>query len=188
MYSNAYFNIYYDTSKCTSSEAAAIASYMQKLRTDYINLGFATPILEPSSSKYNIYITPNSKPGDSNTLASAFMVNYSGNKCASYIVVYNYSSITNILKETLSHEYFHAIQNAYNCTSGWFKEACANWGGTMVSGYDENAGRWFHNFLLDPTRTINKVSGYYSYFLPYCMQKDYGGVATVVEFYNLYSN
>ncbi|MBQ9544131.1 MAG: RICIN domain-containing protein [Clostridia bacterium] len=186
-YTNTDFSIHYDSSTCSYTEAVTIANYMTSLRSQYITMGFSTPILESSSTTYNVYVTPSS--GGEGILASTFQVENNGNKCASYIVIYNFDTVTSLLRETLGHEYFHAVQNAYNRTSGWFKEACANWGGVKTSGYDTNSREWFINYLESQSyETVYNLEGYQCYFIPFCIQKDYGGESTIVEFYNLYAD
>ena len=189
-FASANFIIYYDGVECTDAEARLISSYMETLRTTYITMGFSTPILESSSTKYNVYLTTNESENSPGTLAVTVKSEYNDNKCASYIVVYNFYEITDLVKETLGHEYFHAIQNAYNHTSGWFKEACATWGAMSTTGLSEIADGWLEYYLKynNTSSALTSRDGYECFFIPLCIEKEYGGVSTMVDFYEMYEN
>jgi len=113
-YNSSNFTIHYDTDSTNSSTAQTVATYFEQVRSEYISLGFRTPLLESGQSRYHVYLDPESKPG-STTPASCFKVNYlNSTTCPSYIVLYSFTGLNNRVRERIAHEYFHAIQNAYN--------------------------------------------------------------------------
>lgn len=184
-YSSDKFLVHYDSSATSRTEAVNVANYFETIRTKYLNFGFNSPILENSQSRYRVYMDP---ANNGSTLAATFKVNVSGNTCASYIYLYNYKTLDDLMRESIAHEYFHAIQNSYNHQSGWFKEACANWGAVNTCTAYPNSISWIRSFINNSTNvSMPSLSGYAAVVFPLTIQKNYGGTSTIRNIYEEYS-
>lgn len=186
-YSSTNFKIHYRSTYCDDSTAQAVASYMEGLRTLFIGNYFQTPILEFLSTRYHIYLTGES---NGNTLGSCFMTT-SNKTTASYIVIYGFdNSLTTDIQTTLSHEYFHAIQNSYNSTSNWFKEAAAEWAGLFGTGDQTQFVDWMECMYLTSASYCNFAEsiynslGYETAFFALTLDECYCGAETLAGIYD----
>ena len=184
-YSNSYFTVHYDNTKDTYAEAKEVANYFVTIRNLYANMGFEMPILETGETRYHVYLDP-AADADGTAAASTFKTDYSGNKCASYIYLYSFTTLDTETKEDIAHEFFHAIQNAYNHDSGWFKEACANWGSITTSGSSTKAV-WFINEFVDSPASMTLDAGYGATVFPLAIHYKFGGSNAILSIYNEYS-
>lgn len=183
-YSNSYFTIHYDSSVNTLTEAQAVATYFSTVRSLYMNMGFNTPILETGETRFHVYLDPGS---GGSAAASTYKVNFSGNKCASYIIVFNFKSLTDAVRQRIAHEYFHAIQNAYNHDSGWFKESMANWGKIIITGQSSTCDSQISSFIGSSDSLDSSASmGYGAVVLPLAIHYKFGGSDTILEIYEEY--
>jgi len=143
-YTSGWFTIHYTTTgthavSATDENRNGIPDYIESIASSF-NLvksivcttrGFRTPILESGQSTYHVYVYD--LGGDYGVTYRA--APYSGNTCASYICIDNdYAHLTSgigrddAMKVTAAHEFFHAVQYAYNYqASKWWKEASATW-------------------------------------------------------------
>jgi len=185
-YSSENFTIHYDSTKTTSTVAKSVADCFEEIRTDYIDLGFETPQLQLLNSRYQVYLDPDSDP-DGTAAATTTKSATLTNTCASYITIYNFSSLTTDVKERIAHEYFHAIQNAYNHQSGWFKEACANWGKLIVGGSSNTCEGQIQTFITGTT-SMPETSGYGAVVFPLAIHYKYGGANAIVSIYESYND
>lgn len=186
IYNSSNFTIHYDIDSVTSATAQTVASYFEQVRTEYISLGFRTPLLESGQSQYHVYLDPESKPG-STTLASCFKEDYvNSTTCPSYIVLYSFTGLNNRVRERIAHEYFHAIQNAYNHDSSWFKEACANWGKINVAGSSLTCDGKINSFIGTTLPMNDKETQYGAVVYPLTIQRRYG-IEGILSIYNKYS-
>ncbi len=184
-YSNTYFTIHYDKTKSNAaSQAVAVASYLNEVRNAYLAMGFSEPILQTGESKYHVHLDPEASTTTTES-GSTIKVNPTGNKCASYMVLYNFSTLTNDCKERIAHEYFHAIQNAYNHDSGWMKEAMAGWGGIMITQKSQLYNDAINKFMRD-TVSMPKTDGYGAVVFPLSIHLNYGGANAIIAIYEEY--
>ncbi len=123
-----FWYIHFDQTQITRATVLEVEDFLIDISDEYEGMGFDTPILETGEEHYHIYLDPLPNPENSTTQGVTFKRNINGNKCASYIRIYNFSVLNEDAKHTIAHEYFHAIQNAYNHHSSWLKEAMAQWG------------------------------------------------------------
>lgn len=186
-YTSTNFNIHYDDTNITSAEAKTVADYFETVRTAYINLGFNTPKLQLFKSTYQVYLDPDSDP-DGSAAATTVKSTTLTNTCASYIIIYNFSSLTSTVKERIAHEYFHAIQNAYNHQSGWFKEACANWGKEIVGGSLNSAKAQINSFISSNNTSMPLANQYGAVLFPLAIHYNYGGSSSILSIYEEYNN
>ena len=185
-YSSTNFKIHYRSTYCDDSTAQAVASYMENLRTLFINNYFQTPILEFLSNKYHIYLTDGS---DGGALGACFST--SNNKTtASYIVIYGFNNLlTTDVQTTLAHEYFHAIQNSYNSTGNWFAEATAEWAGLFGSGDQTQFVGWLEcMYSTNPgccnfAESIYSSLGYETAFFVLTLVECYYGAQSIAGIY-----
>lgn len=187
-YSNTYFTIHYDTSLGNGySKAVAVANYFVTVRTAFINMGYRTPILQTGQNKYHVYLDLYPAPSSSD-VATTTKANVSGNKCASYITLYNFSELTDNTKETIAHEYFHAIQNAYNYQSGWLKEAMANWGAIVITNTSSTCDTSINDFInnISNNTSMPTTNGYGAVLFPLAIHRRYGANA-ILKIYEEYA-
>ena len=85
-------------------------------------------------------------------------------------------------KETVAHEYFHAVQNAYFKQNGWFKEAAAVWFAAKYSGSITRAKGQFEKYLSSPETTMQDTK-YGNGVFPMAIDVAYGGSATIRKIY-----
>lgn len=186
-YTSTNFTIHYDSDSSTSADAKAVAEYFEKVRTDYINLGFTTPKLQLFKSTYQVYLDPD-KHSD-NYAGMCFGSATLTNTCASYIVIYGFNGLNTAVKEVIAHEYFHAIQNAYNYQTTWFKEACANWGKIIVGGSSTTCNGKINSFIDSSASMDAESTQYGAVMYPLTIQWKYGtdAIVSIYEKYNDYS-
>ena len=188
LYNSKNFQFHYDSSMTMESAVESTAFYFEAVRQKFIDLGFSQPRLDMFNSKYQIFLD-SKQAEDSNVLASTVKLLDGMNTCSSYMVIYNFSGFDDDLKETIVHEYFHAIQNAYNHQSGWFKEACANWATTVICKAYPNTQRWINHFIFNSTGiSLPSTSGYGAVLFPITIEVDYGGIESIIAIYKEYNN
>lgn len=185
VYTNAYFTIHYDSTVDTYAEAQAVGNYFNVVRSEYLEMGFLSPILESGKDRYHVYLDPASNPNKPNSAATTHKMNVSGNTCASYITIWEFTALNDAVRQCIGHEYFHAIQNAYNHQSGWFKEGCANWGAIVSTGMSTFCDGWLNGYI-GSTTPMPELTGYEAYALPLTIQRKYGGTSTIRTIYERY--
>lgn len=187
-YSSTNFRIHYDSESTNQSEAIEVADYFETIRTQYLSMNFELPILEALHTRYQVYLDPDSDPDG---VASAVCRKKSvlTKTCSSDIVIYGFESLTNSVEEDIAHEYFHAIQNAYNHHSSWFKEACANWGSIKTSAHYEKALYFIQQYIDSHTyMPLDLTNGYEVALFPLTIEKNYGGHSVIRSIYEVYND
>lgn len=185
-YSSTNFKIYYDSTHTTSAIAQSVADYFEEVRAQYVAWGFKTPILKLFNSKYQVYLDP--APASNGALATTTKAFTLTNTCASHITLWNFTVLDAAMEENIAHEYFHAIQNAYNHQSNWFKEACANWSTIAICDTYNNTQAWLRSFINSNTDdSMPAIDGYASVLLPLTIQRNFGGVSAIRSIYEEYT-
>ncbi|MBE6639853.1 MAG: hypothetical protein E7616_10525 [Ruminococcaceae bacterium] len=190
LYVNDYFTVHYDAAGGVNAylEAVAVANYFTEVRSAYISMGFTTPILQSGETTYHVYLDPASS-STTNTTAATARVETAANKCASYIILYDFASLNDDVKQQIAHEYFHAIQNAYNYQSGWLKEAMANWGKitvtNMSSTCDQNIISFINGSIIEEGISMPATDGYGAVLFPLAIHQKYGANA-ILDIYEEY--
>lgn len=179
--SNDYFEIKYDTKYNSTEEAQQMLSLFEQARLAVKTLGFKDNYANEHSKKLPIELNPyncfDSNGNILNKIASTRDLNYYGNKIDCEIVFYKMKDLTQQIKETIFHEYFHTIQNNYNGfyvsdETAWFVEASADW-----AKYKFNKDTFFSNYRFlnymssDFETPINKTSGYYELSYIFTLEK-----------------
>ena len=183
--SNSYFTVYYDDEFTSEATAKDVLDSFTDIREIIIDCGFNTANLELLQSTYRIFLSPDSKPGEStDILASTYRRNQVGNTAASYIYIWNFGdTITDDLYETFAHEYFHAVQYTYNCGTGdnkEIRESTAGWFASAFSGHSGVTASWIDNYLdLSHESILNHSKMYGTAVFPFAVQKAYGGYSTI---------
>lgn len=187
--------------RLTPGDASDVADYLLQVRQYFIDLGFDTPLLESGTQRYRIYLDPEYKPGTSGLsgLTTGTGDYATQSTCASYITIFGFTGISQIgLTHVLAHEYFHAIQNAYNYDSSWFKESCATWAGAVAYGYliSENnvsdigsmAKPKINSFIQSQNSLFDQQTSNYGAAVFICTLDVYfGGSSTILEIYEVYN-
>ena len=193
-YTNDYFTIYYDASVDTYAEAKAVGDYFNEVRNQFINMGFRTPLLENNRTTLRVYLEPGS--GGSAAASTHYYVRSSTNVSESWMYYYNFTELNDDLRQRIAHEYFHAIQNAYNYDSNknetaWFKEATANWAKFVITGSISTANSLINTYITSQVSStpLPETSGYGAVVFPLVMHKKFGGtnvIKAIYEEYNTY--
>ena len=188
-YSSENFTIHYDKSEVDPEEAEEVANYLEEVREFFIEMGFKTPKLQLLKSTYHVYLDPDYKLDDTSVQGCTVPSSSLTNTCASYIVIYKFISLNDIAQEVIAHEYFHAIQCAYNKQSGWFMEACADWGAINVTGNSTTIDDQIYNFIKDQP-SLPSTDGYGEVLFPLALHRKYGRdvILSIYEAYNGYSD
>lgn len=176
--SNSYFTVHYDDT-VTKTVAQNTLNYLSTLRNKSSSLGFNAPINQSGYSTLQVYLTSNT---NSEANGETYHSNDSSNTSWSYIKIYNLNGLSAQDKETVPHEYFHAVQNAYFKQNGWFKEAAAVWFAAKYSGSITRAKGQFEKYLSSPETTMQDTK-YGNGVFPMAIDVAYGGSATIRKIY-----
>ena len=180
-YNSKNFVIHYDKSKTDYLEAYKVCNYFEEIREKYKNFGFKYPLIE-YTQKYNVYLDP----ATNDTILGATIrdtPNLSKNTCSTYIYIYQFRTFNDDIKEIIAHEYFHAIEDAYNYGNSWLKEACANWGAISICDKYTTALMWVRDFILNSTDISLVDTSYGAVLFPLTIQYKYGGIDTIVAIF-----
>ncbi|MCP4583724.1 MAG: T9SS type A sorting domain-containing protein [candidate division Zixibacteria bacterium] len=128
----------------------------------------------------------NQRPGRNNDMTSYIYVDpaYNG---------FGYPDRTLPMKVTSAHEFFHAVQFAYNASAGgWFMENCATWMEDMM--WDDINDNYYYmsSFFNNPHKSIHTSNGgfeYGAFVWPTYLQERYGHelIKTIWE-WTIYTN
>jgi len=103
---------------------------------------------------------------------------------ASYIEIWGMTSWSPEWGETIAHEYFHAIQNAYFYYNSWFKEASAVWFAARYSNSIARAQGKFNEYFAKCAEGIEDADNEYGAgVLPMAIDVAFGGPATIRKIY-----
>lgn len=195
------FRIHYESNGLTSTPSFVTDVY-NHLITTRNNLVVTKNFLEPSSNSSSTYMDVYITSAEHTDGAPA--VSYSNSNGTAYIVIYNISNLSQTLqltlKGTISHEYFHCIQNTYRfigATPGWINESFANWAKITVSGKDSLAASTVNRYLdytymsLDDNGSIaDGTSGrnYGAVLFPLYLDQYLGGYSTIKKVIEYFGN
>ena len=103
---------------------------------------------------------------------------------ASYIEIWGITSWSAEWGETLAHEYFHAVQNAYLYYSNWFKESTSVWFAAKYANSIERAGDKFDKYFNNCNLGLEDDGNQYgSGVFPMAIDVVFGGSATIRKIY-----
>lgn len=178
--SNSYFTVYYDTDEISLDVAKDTLTFLNQLRSYALSAGFELPIPESGHLTYRVFLSEESNEANGYT----YPVDIDGGKAGSYIEIYNFNDLSVEDKETIAHEYFHAIQNAYHYYNSWFKEASAVWFAAKYSGSISRAKSHFNTYFSNSQKSINDATIQYGAgIFPMAIYTAYGGADTIVKIY-----
>ena len=145
------FRIHYESSGLPGTPAFVTAVYNHLVTTRnnlVVTKNFSEPFSDSASTYIDVYITS----AEYSTHAPA--VSWCSSNGTAYIVIYEISNLSQslqlTLKGTISHEYFHCIQNTYRPignTPDWLDESFANWAKITVAGKDSLAASTVNRYL-----------------------------------------
>lgn len=186
-YETDHFKIFYEDG-IEIAEIVDVANEFERVRSFFLGLGYDTPRLEWFQSKYRVYVdkgiyVDDDGVSDIDTLGVCSKSYTVTNVCSSNITLYKFNTAEDA-KETIAHEYFHAIQNAYNKESSWFKEACANWGSIIANNTLTNDGSIIS--FIENNKSLSSTSGYGECVFPLAIELKYGrdAIRYIYEEYN----
>jgi hypothetical protein len=193
---SGYFNVHYTTSGGNSVTVAKTNSEMipeyivnigrafDNVKTVCSQRGFKTPVLDPGKSTFDIYVC-DLKGNYGITFPQTF---YSSGKAqvrraSCYITIDNsYSNVKGFkepkdscMRVTAAHEFFHAIQNAYNADAdSWWKEASATWNEDEVYSDVNDYLQYLGGVFLTPQKSLETCSYSGVVFAKY-LSENWGG-------------
>ena len=172
-----------------------IAEAFENVRTvTCISRGYRSPLLEEGKGSYDIHVFD---------LKDKYGVTYSSQiygakgirsgMASSYICVDNsYSSEKGFdksrldcMRVTAAHEYFHAVQYAYNVKADtWWKEASATWNEDEVYTGINDYVRYIRKYLRTPGLSLDKAS-YGGVIYAKFLSQYYGGREAIRKIWEL---
>jgi len=190
-YSSENFIVYYPAdSDITQADAMEVANYFEETKNFFVSqLGYRTPLLETGQTKYRVRLMAyNADLGD-NFHGATFPENINSLTTASHIVIYQFTTFNDAKKETIAHEYFHAIQRAYQNTdtNKWFDEATANWAKIYKSGTSTTCDTQVQAYLNSTNPIYYNTSQGYGAVLFALTIQDICGVNAIKAIYEQYA-
>lgn len=184
-----HFTIEYESPSISQTDANSLLLCLENAYSIFITShDFSEPIPESGLSKIRVSLETGEDP-DGNAIAVTIphFFAFNSNKRRCEIVFYEFQTFTYAKGQTAAHEFFHCIQFAYNASYTWISEAFADWAKFFVYGYSGFHDRAinFINSSLPLNSTLNNIN-YGAMLYPLTLYKDYGGVAAIREFYNVY--
>ncbi len=192
LYENAYFRILYDPEKVSASAAESVGAYFAQVRAQFVRWGFIPPLSD--SSKYVVQLDCNKNENNYAGVTVYVPPTSDSNVCASSIIIYEFTSLTDDVKRTIAHELFHAVQKSYNYQYNWFGEACATFI-SLIYHKDSAIGEhlWEIYEFINSIETVSLATlpnnkGYGAAIFPLTIYMDFGGMNTIVKIYEEYNN
>lgn len=177
--SNAYFTVYYE-STVPEATATQVLKFLTSMRSKALAENFKLPRLETGKSTLQIYLYSASNSARGLT----YPVEYKDGTAASYIEIWGITSWSAEWGETLAHEYFHAVQNAYLYYSNWFKESTSVWFAAKYANSIERAGDKFDKYFNNCNLGLEDDGNQYgSGVFPMAIDVVFGGSATIRKIY-----
>lgn len=166
-----------------------VLTYLNDLYDTAVDEGFEEPLCETGTNTIHVYLC--SETGEANGLT--WQAESFGTTSAGAIEIYGFTYLSNDIKETMAHEFFHAIQYAYQnkySASKWIYESCAVWFGVKYSGFRNRAHSKLTQYVSNPNRPIFSTNDDELYMAgPFIMAIDiaYGGTPTIERIWYNYS-
>lgn len=192
-----YFNIHYtlsgdDAVAARAGSPRSVPPYIEQIGRAFdevrsftcFSRGFREPVIEAGQSCFDVYVFD--QKGKYGVTYSSVIhgKNSSGARTASgYICIDNsYSrekgfdkSREDCMKVTAAHEFFHAVQYAYNVDAdGWWKEASATWNEDEVYTGVNDYLRYIPSYLSAPYKPLDE-SSYSGVIFAKFLSENYGG-------------
>jgi hypothetical protein len=204
-----FFSIHYTLSgsnavAARSRDPEAVPPYIEQIARAFDNVrtftcvsrGFRTPILEEGRDSYDVYVfDQKGKYGVTYSTKITSKRDTGVRVASSYICIDNsYSaekgfekSREDCMKVTAAHEFFHAVQYAYNIdSSGWWKEASATWNEDEVyTGVDDYL-RYIPAYMSAPFKSLDE-SGYSGVIFAKFLSENYGGSGMIRRIWEIQS-
>lgn len=158
--------------------------------------GFREPVLDEGKNTYDIYVY-DLKDKYGVTYSSKFYTpgNSRSSIASSYICIDNsYSrekgfdkSRLECMKVTAAHEFFHAVQFAYNVQADtWWKEASATWNEDEIYKGINDYVRYISSYFKAPDKSLDETS-YSGVIFAKFLSENYGGYNTVKKIWEVQS-
>lgn len=177
--SNAYFTVYYNDGVPQATATQALA-FLTNIRSKALANNFKLPRLESGKSTLQVYLYSQSSPNRGVTYATDLV----DGTAASYIEIWGITNWSAEWGETVAHEYFHAIQNAYFYYNNWFKESTAVWFAAKYANSIERAQSKFNNYFTNCHTGLESDGNQYgSGVFPMAIDVAFGGTATIRKIY-----
>ena len=180
---NNHFKIIYNSNYNSDVQASQLLTIFEKARSAALNLSFK----ENFANEHNLKLLIELYPFDStdedgnktNTIASTIPLNSYNNKIWSKILFYKFEDITQSIKETVFHEYFHTIQQNYNSfylsnETTWFVESTANWAKIKFNEDTSYVHSWLLNYVSqDCNKSLYTLNGYSTFLFPLLLEQTF---------------
>lgn len=171
------FKIYYNSQYTNNEKVSEIADYLNDTKNSFASLGFKKNLNVEKNKKIDIYLNPFLKDGNSGgvTVSSGY---YFTNKSYNTITFYGYDCLSESLKETIVHEYFHTITNNYNTLINddltWFKEAIATWATFKILNLPVSSIIYLQNYIIEECVKTFGQAGYSDAMFIFTLEKEFG--------------
>ncbi len=206
---SGYFNIHYtlegaDAVDFNLRDRRAIPPYIAQIGEAFDNVravtcftrGFREPVLEEGKKDYDIYVYDlKDKYGVTYSTKLYSSQHYRSSAASSYICIDNsYSKEKGFdkgrlecMKVTAAHEFFHAVQFAYNARAdSWWKEASATWNEDEIYTGINDYVRYIRSYFKAPFKSLDETS-YSGVIFAKFLEENYGGYNTIRKIWEIHS-
>lgn len=197
--------VHYATGIATPEYADTVLDTVDDVRARYVAAGYRTPLPDGTSGGNNlldIYLEDSGVEGlygycttDDPKVEDPFAEGYDVSAYCGLDNDFDPSQFggadaLDSLRVTVAHEYFHAVQYAYDfLEDGWFMEATAAWvEDELFDDVNDNRQYLFSSPLTNPSRSLDQYGGSYHYgawiffrFLSERFSHRSGELATIVR-------
>jgi len=192
---SGFFKIHYTTSGANAvptERNSDIPEYIKQigLAFDYVKditcniRGFRKPIIEQGKKSLDVFVYDLKGIYGITIPTKYYPATDSRQRRASCVICIdnNYSSSKgfqhkrdNCMKVTVAHEFFHAVQYAYNVDADtWWKEASATWNEDEIYNDINDYIKYMDAVFKDPEKSLDKIS-YGSVIFAKYLSENYGG-------------
>ncbi len=207
---SGYFNIHYTLSGENAvayrpGDSRDIPEYIRQvgLAFDQVKAitcttrGFREPILEDGKNAYDVYVYDLKDKYGVTYSSQIFYARNAGeaSTASSYICIDNSyaagkgfdKSREDCMRVTAAHEFFHAVQYAYNVDSDlWWKEASATWNEDEIFTGVNDYVRYVGRYLSSPAKSLDE-SSYSGVIFVKFLSENYGGYNMVKKIWERHS-
>lgn len=206
---NGYFNIHYTLSgdnavAARTGDSRAVPPYIEQIGKAFDNVktftcrlrGFREPLTVEGRNIYDVYVFDQKGKYGVTYSSNTYDKRNTGVRVAtSFICIDNtYSGKKGFdkgredcMKVTAAHEFFHAVQYAYNVDSdNWWKEASATWNEDEVYTGVNDYLRYVPAYLSAPFKPLDE-SSYSGVVFAKFLAENYGGTKIIKKIWEIHS-
>jgi hypothetical protein len=205
---SGYFNIHYTLEGDNAVDFnlrnyRAVPPYITQVGEAFDNVraitcftrGFRQPVLDEGKKDYDIYVYDLKDKYGVTYSSKLYSSRHYRSAASSYICIDNsYSrekgfdkSRLECMKVTAAHEFFHAVQFAYNAHADtWWKEASATWNEDEIYTGINDYVRYIGSYFKTPYKSLDETS-YSGVIFAKFLEENYGGYDTIRKIWEIHS-